>query len=60
MGLFWKNVLQKQKEWKNSSEGALLLVLKSFFASSGTILENVLTKNGNFYLEIEVCILEFI
>ena len=45
-GLFWKNVLQ-EKEWNNSGDGVLSLVLNSFFASSGSVLKRVLIKNSS-------------
>ena len=41
--LFSKKSLEKE-DWKNSGDGVLLLVLLSFFASSGTVLKNAFTK----------------
>ena len=43
MVLFSKKSLEKE-DWKNSGDGVLLLVLLSFFASSGTVLKNAFTK----------------
>ena len=35
------------KEWNNSGDGVLSLVLNSFFASSGSVLKRVLIKNSS-------------
>ena len=43
--LFWKKVLQK-KERKNSGDRILKIDLKLIFASSGTVLKKLFTKNG--------------
>ena len=43
LGLFCKKDLQIQ-EWKYSSNGILLLILKSFFAGGETLLKKAFAK----------------
>ena len=47
MGCSKKTFYKKTKEWNNSGDGVLSLVLNSFFASSGSVLKRVLIKNSS-------------